>query len=193
MDDCFVSVDIETSGPTPGRYGLLAVGACLVDDPDRGFYAELRPTGTETDASAVAVAGLSLERLAAEGELPEAAMLRFAAWVEDVVPGEARPVLVAFNAPFDWMFIADYLHRYVGRNPFGHSALDMKALWMGVAGRTWSETGFAQVAAYYGLDPVLSHHALEDARTQARLFRRILADLHGRRPQLSQNDKEAPE
>jgi hypothetical protein len=39
--DVLVSVDVETSGPAPGRYSLLAIGACLVDNPGHSFYVEL--------------------------------------------------------------------------------------------------------------------------------------------------------
>jgi len=116
-----------------------------------------------------------MERLAAEGEDPARAVERFAEWVESTTPPGSRPVFVGFNAPFDWMFMADALHRHAGRNPFGHSAVDIKALEMGVAGVGWEETSFAAVAGRYGVDTSLPHHALEDARQQAEVFRRILA------------------
>lgn len=41
--ECFVSVDVETAGPIPGEYSMLAVGACVVGRSEEGFYAELRP------------------------------------------------------------------------------------------------------------------------------------------------------
>lgn len=180
MQPAYVSVDIETSGPSPSRHSLLAIGACLVDDPERTFYAELRPDGTEADPKAVAMSGLSLDRLAAEGTEPADAMRRFAEWVLLVAAPPARPVFVALNAPFDWMFVADYFVRYLGRNPFGHSALDMKALYMGVASVSWSETTLGHMAARYGLGAELPHHALHDAVIQAAVFARILAEHEGR-------------
>ena len=70
------------------------------------------------------LAGLSLATLAVEGVRAAEAMQRFAEWVERVVPDGALPVLTALNAPFDWMFINDYFHRYLGRNPgvyLGHN------------------------------------------------------------------------
>lgn len=179
LDPLYISVDVETAGPYPGRYSLLAIGACLVDDPDEAFYTELRPASTEADAEALAVSGLSLERLAAEGEPPEQGVGRFASWVERVTPGDRRPVFVAFNAPFDWMFMTDAFHRYLGHNPFGHSALDVKALAMGVTGVGWLDTSFTAVAERFGLEAALPHHALEDARLQAEVFRRILAAAEG--------------
>ncbi len=177
-----MSVDVETAGPYPARFPVLSIGACAVADPGVAFYAELKPERPDGVASALAVGGLSIERLSAEGEGPAAAFERFAAWVEETTPEGFHPVFVGFNAPFDWMFVADGLHRHAHRNPFGHSALDIKALEMGAVGVGWEETSFTAVANRHGVDASLPHHALEDARLQAEVFRRILAGLDERRP-----------
>jgi DNA polymerase III epsilon subunit-like protein len=170
----FVSVDVETSGPSPSRHALLAIGACLVDDPDEGFYAELKPGAAEAVPEAVAVSGLDLARLEREGADPAEAFADFEAWLGRVIPDGARPVFVGFNASFDWMWVCDGFHRHLGRNPFGHSALDVKALYMGRTGMPWPATGFTAVAARFGYTDALPHHALDDARLQAALFRAIL-------------------
>ncbi|NNF57897.1 MAG: 3'-5' exonuclease [Rhodothermaceae bacterium] len=173
--DCFVSVDVETSGPSPSRHALLSIGACLVESPDDGFYAELKPGDAERLPEAMAVSGLDAVRLEREGLAPAAAFAAFAAWLDAVVPKQARPVFVGFNACFDWLWICDGFHRHLGRNPFGHAALDIKALYMGRTGSAWSETGFTAVAAHVGLlIDALPHHALDDARLQARVFRALL-------------------
>jgi len=39
-DELYVSVDVETSGPIPGEYSLLSIGACLVDQPATSIYLE---------------------------------------------------------------------------------------------------------------------------------------------------------
>jgi hypothetical protein len=78
------------------------------------------------------------------------------------------------------MFVADYFHRFLGRNPFGHNALDLKALFMGVTGLPWPEAHFATMAARYGITGVLPHQALGDAIIQAEILSRIL-DEWGRR------------
>lgn len=176
MSEAYLSVDVETSGPVPRIYSLLSLGACLVEDPRLRFYVELQPTTREADPAALAVSGLSLERLAETGLPPEEAIRRFAAWVGEVVPQGSQPVFVAFNAPFDWMFVADCFRRYEVPNPFGHAALDIKALYMGVTGEPWARTSLAHVAARYGLRGDLPHSALEDALLQAELFRRVLAE-----------------
>ena len=139
-EEVLVSVDVETAGPVPGRWSLLAIGACLVDDPDRSFYVELRPESGEATPEALAVSGLSMETLRDRGAAPAEALAAFARWVDEVAPGAARPVFVGFNAPFDWMFVADAFHRHLGRNPFGHSALDIKSDAMGRLGGSFADT-----------------------------------------------------
>ena len=178
--DLFISVDVETAGPHPGGHALLSIGACLVHDPTRTFYVELQPDRQAAVPEALAITKLSLSRLAESGVAPAEAMAQFAAFALAETPPGGRPVFVAFNAPFDWMFVAEYFHRYLGRNPFGHSALDMKALYMGLTGSPWSETALHHVADRYGRRLELTHHALADAQDQATLFREMLAEARQR-------------
>jgi ribonuclease T len=169
----FVSVDVETGGPSPSEYPLLSIGACLVEEPDRGFYVELQPVPVRAAPEALAVSGLSLQCLAENGLPPLAAMEKFERWLETVIPVGQRPVFVAYNAAFDWMFVCDYFHRYLGRNPFGHAAVDVKSLFMGVAKVPWPETSIPHAARRYGITETLTHNALEDAVYQAALFRKM--------------------
>jgi hypothetical protein len=53
---------------------------------------------------------------------------------------DGRPVFVGFNAAFDWSFVNYYFQRYLGENPFGFAALDIKSLYMGATGCAWEET-----------------------------------------------------
>jgi DNA polymerase III epsilon subunit-like protein len=180
--ECLISVDCETAGPVPAEYALLSIGACLVDDPERRYYVELRPTTMNEDASATAIHGLSLARLQEEGEAPEEAMAAFDAWVQSVVPAGSVPVFVGFNAAFDWMFVADHFHRYLGRNPFGHAPLDIKSFYMGSAGVPFRATSRRRLVERYPDLQGLEHHALQDAIDQAHLFRRMQADRSGPPP-----------
>ena len=43
MAEILISVDIEASGPIPGEYSMLALGACVVGAPEQSFYVELKP------------------------------------------------------------------------------------------------------------------------------------------------------
>jgi ribonuclease T len=174
-DEVLVSVDVEASGPSPTTGSLVAIGACRVDAPDVAFYCELMPVaGMPWIPEAEAVHHLTREHLASHGLEPQVAMERFATWVEAISDG-ARPVFVGFNAPFDWMFVADYFQRFLGRNPFGVSALDLKAAYMGrYAVRRWSDTTKGHVLAVVPSSIAHTHHALDDAQMQAQLARRLL-------------------
>lgn len=183
----YISVDIEAAGPSPSEYAMLSIGACVIDpssidapDTEPGFYVELQPDREGVLDSAMAVGGFTLDGLRASGTAPAAAMQQFADWIDAVTPAGHRPVMVGFNAVFDWMFVADYFHRYLGRNPFGHSALDIKAFYLGVTGSSWVGTSMNFVAERYGLSITLTHNALDDARDQAALFRAVRGELASR-------------
>jgi ribonuclease T len=174
--EIYIVVDVEASGPSPGQYALLSIGACTVGDPRQTFYVELQPDTEAFTAEAVAVNQLSLAELAAEGLPPVDAMQKFADWVAQIVPEDGQPVFVAFNAPFDWMFANEYFCRYLGYNPFGHKALDIKAYFMGFHGVTWEETSHKEIGRRYPGERELTHHALSDAINEAELFEAMLAE-----------------
>jgi ribonuclease T len=175
-DEILISVDVETAGPYPGRYSLLSIGACVIADPSQTFYVELQPGSVEAEPEALEVSGLDLETLTEEGLAPAEAMLSFAGWLDEVAPNGQRPVFVGFNAPFDWMFVNEYFHRFLGYNPFGHNALDIKSFYAGRTGARWAETSLKHVSARYGGPPSLSHNALADAIDQASLMAAMLEE-----------------
>lgn len=172
-----ISVDVETAGPTPGDYAMISIGACLVDEPDRGFYVELKPDRDAVVESALKVSGLDMADLRANGTDPQQAMEEFAQWIRDVVPPQThRAVFVGFNAVFDWMFVNEYFVRYGIENPFGHGGIDIKSYYVGMMGSTWEQTSMKHLSPKYLAGRPLSHNALGDARDQAELFRAISAD-----------------
>jgi DNA polymerase III epsilon subunit-like protein len=180
LHDIYISIDIETAGPNPFDYSLLSIGACTLTEPQDSFYIELKPVNANATPEALAISRLSMEHLAEDGVDPVSAMANFESWVKEVTPDDQRPVFLAFNAPFDWMFVNDYFHRYLGHNPFGHTALDIKAYFMGLNGVSWFETSMAHISRYYQGDRQLTHHALRDALDQAEIFNLMLAEAESR-------------
>jgi ribonuclease T len=171
----YISVDVETAGPNPSQYSMLAIGACVAREPTTTFYVELQPVHDAATPEAMRVGGFDLDELRERGVPPEEAMRRFADWLGHHTPPGAQPVFVGFNAAFDWMFVADYFHRFLGENPFGHKALDIKALYMGRNRTAFAETRFRDMAKHYRMEQgALTHNALEDALVQAALFRSVL-------------------
>jgi ribonuclease T len=174
-EEILISVDIEASGPTPSTGSLIAIGACLVDDPATAIYLELRPLpGLPWSERAERVHRLSRGKLEREGLEPSAAMEQFGDWVAEASASH-RAVFVGWNAGYDWMFTADYFERFLGRNPFGIAPLDIKAYLMGRDRLSrWADTRRSVVAERYGEVEPLTHNALDDARQQAAFIRRLL-------------------
>ena len=169
--EIFVSVDVETSGPAPGIYSLLTIGACAVDALERTFACQLKPVGDRVDPEAMAVTGLSLDELRRSGLEPSEAMTSFAGWLSELASGGGKLVFVGLNAPFDWSFVNYYFHRVAGGNPFGFAALDIKAFYMGATGCRWGETKSSVMAARLRPTAKGTYDALQDALYQAELFR----------------------
>jgi DNA polymerase III epsilon subunit-like protein len=179
-NEIYISIDIETAGPNPNTYSMLSIGACQVYDPQDTFYIELKPISKLYIPSALAISALDWDHLNTNGIPPAEGMVRFANWVNQLKTEDSQPIFVAFNASFDWMFVNDYFFHFLGYNPFGHKALDIKSYYMGLYGVSWQETGMKNISNRYGIDLELSHHALQDAIDQAKLFRKMLSDSNNR-------------
>ncbi|MGQ8708685.1 3'-5' exonuclease [Serratia sp. TSA_198.1] len=175
-NELFISVDVESSGPIPGEYSLLSIGACLLSDPEISFYTEFKPDSQKHDPEAVAVTGLDLTSLALKGLPPLEAMVQFNAWIDSVSRPGKKVVFVGLNTPFDWSFINYYFHKYTGGNPFGFTAIDIKAYYMGLKGCSWEETKSSRMVETLCPRLRASHNALEDAKFQAELFSLMLAE-----------------
>ncbi len=173
---CLISVDIETTGPTPMHYSMYELGACAVETHET-FERKLAllPHAKFSCAALRAVRTTKRELLRREDVVsPRKAMRDFAVWTKTVAKG-SRPVFVATNAPFDWMFIAWYFEECKIKNPFGHNALDMKAYYMGMFNASWDQSTLNNMTKHCGLLPVtLPHQALRDAEVQKEIFIELL-------------------
>lgn len=176
QEELYVSVDVETSGPIPSEYSLLSIGACLVAEPAISIYLELQPDGVKHDPEAVAVTGLDIEVLERDGLPAQEAIQAFAHWLSSISQPGQHVVFVGLNAPFDWSFVNYYFHKYLGSNPFGFTAIDMKAYFMGATGCRWKETKSSLMVSRLKPSMMPNHNALEDARFQAELFALMLVD-----------------
>lgn len=169
-EELYISVDIEASGPIPGEYSMLSLGACVVGQPEQAIYLELKPDSPRHDPEAVSVTGFDLQELAVTGVAPLQAMLRLAEWLANVSASGKKVVFVGLNAPFDWSFVNYYFHKYLGENPLGFAALDIKAYYMGAFNLEWRQTKSSHMSANLLPQSSPTHNALDDARFQAELF-----------------------
>jgi DNA polymerase III epsilon subunit-like protein len=171
--ETYISVDIEASGPIPGEYSMLSIGACVVKDRAKTFYVELQPINDNYIPEALAVSKFDLERLKTTGQPAAVAIAQFATWIKQVA-SEGSPVFVGFNACFDWAFVNWYFHKYTNGNPFGIGGIDIKAFYMGLSGSPWSQTRSSQLPNEFKGTSPHTHNALDDARAQGEIFHKLL-------------------
>jgi hypothetical protein len=179
--EIYISADIETDGPVPGRFSMLSFGLAAVATFDgesltrlnaraHARYWELVPVGDSFDSEALAVNGLDRDRLIETGQDPGEAMRSAARWVERVAVGR-RPVMVAYPVAFDWMFLHWYFESFAGSSPFGHgSCVDVRSLFMGAVGVPFARSSKKHMPDALQPPTAHTHHALEDAIEQGQLF-----------------------
>jgi len=173
--DVFISIDVEADGPVPGDFSMSSLGAVVAEPAlDRTFYRELKPITDRFVPEAAAVSKLDRAKLKAEGADPATAMREFAEWANAAAGRGRRPVAVCFNATFDWQFVNWYFHHFLGKNPFGISGLDIKALYMGALGLPrWGQTSKRNFDRTFLSGRPHSHNALDDAKEQAEIFLKV--------------------
>lgn len=185
--DVYFSVDVETDGPIPGPFSMLSfaiVYAGAFDGQtffrptayDAGFYAELKPISENFEQEALDVNGLDRARLALTGRSPTEAMTNAAEWVRRTAGG-GDPVFVAYPLSFDWTWMYWYFVQYseVG-SPFGYSrGFDIKTAIALSLGRTVGSVGRKRIPSVLQSASPHTHHALDDAVSQAEIFANIFS------------------
>ncbi len=181
--DVYFSADVETDGPIPGPFSMLAVGVAVAGAFDGSrfvrpsrrltFYRELKPISERYEVEALAVNGLDRGRLCLKGAAPEHAMHELAAWVTEIA-GQASPVLVAYPLSFDWTWLYWYFLNFTGACPFNHSrCFDLKTAFAVKAGVPVSRAGRKQLPTELQAHLPHTHNALDDALEQAEIFAKV--------------------
>jgi hypothetical protein len=104
---------------------------------------------------------------------PEDALREYAAWLK-ALPG--KPVFVGYPAAYDFPFVQWYLMRFVGENPFGFAALDIKSYAMALLKKEFRETTKERMPQRWFESHRHTHIALDDAIEQGTLFCNMLAE-----------------
>ena len=100
-------------------------------------------------------------------------MEKFADWIAKV-SDDKKPVFVASPIAFDWCFVNYYFHKFLGWNPFGVSGIDLKSVWIGKTNTNGIPT-IDDIKTRLGLDHIThTHNALEDAKEQSIIFRKMM-------------------
>jgi len=153
-------VDVEADGPCAGLYSMLSIGVVKVTEKlDVTYYAELHPISDKWDPVALSIGGFTRDQTLLFDD-PKMVMENFAEWV--ITRSDGNPVFVSDNPAFDWQFVNYYFHRYLGGNPFGHSARRIGDFYAGLH-QNW------HLASKWGhlCKTPHTHNALDDARGTA--------------------------
>jgi hypothetical protein len=184
--DVYFSADVETDGPIPGPFSMLAFALVKVGSFDGErfvaadfeadlFYSELRPISDQFDPEALAVNRLDRERLVREGLDPVEAMTAAAEWIRARCDG-GSPVLVAYPLSFDWMWLYWYFMRFSKTgSPFNHSrCFDVKTAFAVKGHRPIAGANREELRKVLGgIERPHTHKAVDDAREQAEIFARL--------------------
>jgi hypothetical protein len=163
----YIMVDVESDGPIPGDYSMVALGAIVVEPTlSKTFGAKLKPISEKWIPEALAVSGITREE-ALGFEEPKAVMERFAAWIAAYSDG--RPFFVSDNNGFDWQFINWYFHHFTGTNPFGHSSTNLGSLYKGFVKDTFVNFKHLRRTKH-------THDPVDDARGNAEALLRMKED-----------------
>lgn len=131
----YYAVDVEADGEYPIDFSMVCFGAVKITPAlDTTFYGQTSPISSNFNSEALAISGFSRQQH--EGfEHPIITMKRFVMWVNKTTVG--KPIFVADNNGFDWMFMCTYMWKYAGENPFGWSSRRIGDLWCGMEKDTY--------------------------------------------------------
>lgn len=152
----YIMVDVEADGPVPGLYSMVSFGAIAVEPAlDKTFYTTIKPISDKWIPEALAVSGFTRQQTEGFAD-PAAEMLKFAEWLS----GIHKPMFISDNNGFDWGFINWYFHKFLDKNPFGHSSTNLGSLYKGMEKSVFVNFKHLRKTKH-------THNALDDARGNA--------------------------
>lgn len=183
MMEIYVSVDVETDGPIPGKNSMLSLGAVafVINEEDYSQYSTFSVNmdtaeGAEPNAKTMQWWEMNPEAWAHARTAcvhPQEAMESFLAWLKSL-PG--KPVFVGYPAGFDFMFTYWYLIRYVGTSPFSFSGIDMKTMAMTLLGSNYRDINKKVLRSRWPPKQKHTHVALDDAIEQGEIFCKMMLE-----------------
>lgn len=129
MKFSFVINDVETDGPAPGLFSMIAFAAVVVEESLHNTFGPvyLKPISENFDPEYLAITGYSRERTLNFSD-PYHVMLNYATWVSKI----KNPKFISDNNGFDWMFINYYFWKFLGKNPYGFSSQNLNSFYKGL-------------------------------------------------------------
>ena len=182
--ECYVSTDIEATGPIPGPYSMISLGSAVVDENEKvldTFYEKLLwlPGSTMHPSTKLFwdENPEAWEEVCKEARLPSLVMTEYKKWLNRVQSKYGRPVFVAYPAGFDFTYVYWYLHYFTGNCPYSFSCLDIKTLAMAQMKSDFYSSVKRNMPERWLERSKNPHVALDDAISQGILFVRIMKEM----------------
>jgi DNA polymerase III epsilon subunit-like protein len=193
--ELFISVDIETTGPAPGKHSMISIGcvACVEDNTQECGYKVLDTFNANLEE--VSFDGLfstrdtktmkefwekhpeAWEIATANPQPPEDVIRALKKWLIDL-PKDGRPIFVGYPVGFDFSFVYWYMHYFTNSCEFGYQPLDIKTYAYAALGGKYKDVKKATMPKHWFKETKLTHVALDDALNQAHLFFQIRKKIY---------------
>jgi hypothetical protein len=161
-------VDVESDGPIPRDYSMVAFGAVIVESGlKRTFYGCLKPISDQWIPSALKVSGFTREETL-QFEEPKIAIRKFGDWLKQEVSDQ--PMFISDNNGFDWQFINWYFHHFTGSNPFGFSSSNLGSLYKGLVKDTRENFKHLRKTKH-------THNPVDDAKGNAEALLHMIENM----------------
>lgn len=183
MTNIYLSVDVESDGPLPGRNSLLSLGAVAIDI-NKKIYGEFE-VNIETLPGAIqdpetmawwATQPVAWEYHRQNVKSPELAMKLYRNFL-DTLP--SRPIFMGYPATYDFMFHHWYLVAFSGKDPCGFAGMDMKSYAAGMLKTDFRLSAKRNYPREWFENMPHDHRALTDARGQAIMGINMMRDNLG--------------
>jgi len=190
LPDIYVSTDIEADGFNVGKNSMLSFGSvALFEDK---FIIDKFSANLETLPDCVSDETTmqwwknypeAWHACRKDCQPPAVAMKNYHDWLT-TLPG--RIIFIAKPLVFDFGFIDYYLKRFVGTNPFGFSAIDIRSVALGFLGSSFQEAGSHHFPKDWFENLPHPHIAIEDALEQGIVFCNLLQSAKQKRSKESE-------
>lgn len=166
-----LSIDVEASGPCPGKGDMIQFAAVRIDGEHQHYVSPIIiPQTDEFSPSAYSSIGMTREEhLQKATHTLEQVAKQFFKWLDREYPGGERIVSWSDNPAFDWQWINHMFHTQLDCNPLGHSMRRIGDLAAGLAGKPHQTSKWKKKRTVKH-----THYALDDARGNAGALRTLL-------------------
>lgn len=187
LDEIYFSVDCEFDGPIPPRHSMLSFGSVaftlrdgILDEVEYNIKPLPGATMHPDNAKFWKRNPKAWEAVQVNPWEPDVAMRNYEQHVTRLAYKRNKPILIEYPGGCDFGWIHWYCHEFLGYCPFGHSSFCMKSYAAAVRKTSYRDSAKGQYPKHWFNRKLKhTHVALDDARSQADMFIRIMCEHHG--------------